>query len=123
VLKKAGIVVATAAAGLLAAAPLAFAGDGGHHHHGGGDQSNSNQELHQGLVNVSDNNVNVPIQACGNNVPVNVLGIQVSDVTADITAALGLLAPAEAKSLTNQGDDRSCASASAAGDTNTQAND
>ena len=30
-LKKAGIVVATAAAGLLAVSPLAFAGEGGHH--------------------------------------------------------------------------------------------
>ena len=31
-LKKAGIVVATAAAGLLAVSPLAFAGDKGYHH-------------------------------------------------------------------------------------------
>jgi hypothetical protein len=39
VLKKAGIVVATAAAGLLAVSPLAFAGDMGYSgdHHGHGD--------------------------------------------------------------------------------------
>jgi hypothetical protein len=40
VLKKAGIVVATAAAGLLAVSPLAFAGDKGDHedHDGNGDK-------------------------------------------------------------------------------------
>jgi hypothetical protein len=37
VLKKAGIVVATAAAGLLAVSPLAFAGEAGNHHHHGSD--------------------------------------------------------------------------------------
>ena len=110
-LKKAGIVVATAAAGLLAASPLAFAS--------GGDQSNSHEELHQGVVNVSDNNANVPVQVCGNNVPVNVLGIQVSDLTGDLTA--GILGSAE--SIAQQGDDRSCAGESNAGDVNTQAND
>jgi hypothetical protein len=122
VLKKAGIVVATAAAGLLAVSPLAFAGDSGSHH-GGADQVNSNKELHQGLVNVSDNNVNVPVQACNNNIPVNVLGVQVSDVTADLTGALGLLAPAEAKSAADQSDNRACGQDAAAGDVNTQAND
>ena len=58
-LKKAGIIAATATAGLLAVSPLAFATEGHH-----GDQVNSNKELHQGLVNVSDNNVNVPVTAC-----------------------------------------------------------
>lgn len=120
-LKKTGIVVATAAAGLLAVAPLALAGEG-HHHHGGADQLNSNDELHQGLVNVSDNNVNVPLQVCNNNLPINVLGIQVSDVTADVTAALGLAGPATAKSFADQSDNRACAQDAAAGDSLTQAN-
>jgi hypothetical protein len=48
VLKKAGIVVATAAAGLLAMSPLAFAGDkddhDGHHHH----------HRHHGGVSIED---------------------------------------------------------------------
>ena len=72
-LKKAGIIAATATAGLLAVSPLAFATEG---HHGHGDQVNSNEELHQGLVNVSDNNVNVPVTACGNNLPINVAGVR-----------------------------------------------
>jgi hypothetical protein len=81
VLKKAGIVVATAAAGLLAVSPLAFAGDysGGHedhhhsnhHHHAKNvsckqdnsvDQSGRNEQR-GGLLNVQNTNVQVPIQA------------------------------------------------------------
>ena len=107
-LKKAGIVVATAAAGLLAVSPLAFAGSK-HDHHGseqtgsGDDQVNSVTEDRErsssGLVNVDalngDNEVNVPIQVCNNNVPVNVLGVQVTDIVADVTAALGVLGAAE----------------------------
>jgi hypothetical protein len=102
VLKKAGIVVATAAAGLLAMSPLAFAGDysgdsGGHHHHGGGggdDDHNSSASCHQdnrakdkthglhgqaGLVNVQDTVVQVPIQACNNSVLEGVLGVLAKD--------------------------------------------
>jgi hypothetical protein len=88
VLKKAGIVVATATAGLLAVSPLAFAGDkgddDGHRHHGGeadmiaGDTS-------EGLIN--------PDNLCDNKVPVDVLGIQVPsdnvEVLADLSGALG----------------------------------
>jgi hypothetical protein len=55
VLKKAGIVVASATAGLLAVSPLAFA---------------------DGLVNIDDNAVQIPVQACNNNVINNIgLGI------------------------------------------------
>jgi len=48
VLKKAGIVVATAAAGLLAVSPLAFAGDAGHHrdHDKGDHKSYSKHDDH-----------------------------------------------------------------------------
>jgi hypothetical protein len=99
VLKKAGIVVATAAAGLLAVSPLAFAGDysgdngdhGHHHHHSsddhhhhsskagckldnGVDQSGRNEQR-GGLVNVQNTNVQVPVQACNNSVVEGVLGI------------------------------------------------
>ncbi|ODT97189.1 MAG: hypothetical protein ABS81_30250 [Pseudonocardia sp. SCN 72-86] len=110
-LKKVGIVAATATAGMLALAPLAFAH--------GGDQVNSNKELHQGLVNVSDNNVNVPVTACGNDVPVNGLGVQVSDVTALLTGAVN----GSAASKADQSKDRSCDVAAAAGDTSSQSND
>jgi hypothetical protein len=104
VLKKAGIVVATAAAGLLAVSPLAFAGDYSgnsgdhhhhhHHHHGGGNDHNSSASCHQdntakdkthgvhgqaGLVNVQDTTVQVPIQACNNSVLEGVLGILTKD--------------------------------------------
>ncbi|RTL68111.1 MAG: hypothetical protein EKK42_12050 [Pseudonocardiaceae bacterium] len=120
-LKKAGIIAATATAGLLAVSPLAFATEG---HHGHGDQVNSNEELHQGLVNVSDNNVNVPVTACGNNLPINVAGVQVSDITADLTGALGLLGgTADAASKADQSQDRGCDVAAAAGDTSSQSND
>ena len=89
-LKKAGIVVATSAAALLAVSPLAFAGDYDHdngsdhhhhhhHHHSRGcDQDTTARNLggrrHEdgGLVNVSGNAVQVPIQACNNNVLNNI---------------------------------------------------
>jgi hypothetical protein len=93
VLKKAGIVVATAAAGLLAVSPLAFAGDysggsdhhGHEHHHGhhknvsckqdnSVDQSGRNEQR-GGLLNVQNTNVQVPIQACNNSIVEGVLGI------------------------------------------------
>ena len=93
-LKKAGIVVATSVAALLAVSPLAFAGDyndgggNGHHsrshHHGGGgngdgscSQDTSADTGRAGrnddaLIDVSRNAVQVPIQACNNNVLNNI---------------------------------------------------
>lgn len=130
-LKKAGIVVAAAAAGLLAVSPLAFAGDkgeGGHHGHGHGHSvtnNNTNGDTSEGLVNVSDNNINVPIQACHNQVPVNVLGVQVpiieNDLVAELTGALGILGGATA----DGGDDTvtqddSCNQKGEAGDVHAQ---
>jgi hypothetical protein len=124
VLKKAGIVVAAAAVGLLAVSPLAFAGDKGDHGHGhhAADKNINNVEgdESQGLVNVSGNNVNVPVQACNNDVPVNVLGVQVSDVQADLTGALGLLGGASAEDAGDTGDNRECAQDANAGDSNLQ---
>jgi hypothetical protein len=102
VLKKAGIVVATAAAGLLAVSPLAFAGDKddhdghGHGHHGKSkvEDVNSIDGSNEGLINVAGNNIAVPVNVCDNQVPVNVLGVQVplndTNVLADLTGALGL---------------------------------
>lgn len=103
-LKKAGIVLAAATAGLLAVSPLAFAGDydgdhDGHHHghhHGHGHPRGHEEEHHhghphgatckqanvakhdgdsKGVVNVSDNAIQVPVQACNNSVIEGVLGI------------------------------------------------
>ena len=54
-LKKAGIVVASATAGLLAVSPLAFA---------------------DGLINIDDNAVQIPVQACNNNI-INNIGLGV----------------------------------------------
>jgi hypothetical protein len=95
VLKKAGIVVATAAAGLLAVSPLAFAGDHDGHGHGHGkvEDVNSVDGSNKGLINVAGNNLSAPVNACDNQVPVNVLGVQVplnnTSVLADLTGALG----------------------------------
>lgn len=75
--------LAVAAAGLLAAGPLASAGEGSHHPHPNDDDKSAeyieaNEESDsQGIINVSDNNAQVPVQACNNYVPVNVLGVQV----------------------------------------------
>ena len=72
-LKKAGIVVATAAVGLLAVSPLAFAGEGSkshesHEHHAAKDvdvASSSVQKDSQGLLNaLNSNNVTVSPQVC-----------------------------------------------------------
>ena len=119
-LKKAGIVVAAAAAGLLAVSPLAFAGDKGDDwgHHDGDHAVNSVSDDSEtvGLVNVTDNEVNVPVQACNNDVPVNVLGVQVSDVQADLTGALGLLGEAEAEDEGGAGDVRECSQENSSGD-------
>ncbi|MDN5919492.1 MAG: hypothetical protein L0I76_31075 [Pseudonocardia sp.] len=123
-LKKAGIVAAAALASLLAVSPLAFAGEDGHDgghggHHGAANVVDKDSE---GLVSVlNGNNVNVPIQACNNNIPVNVLGVQVpvEDVAGGngLTGALGLLGSGEAESgnsVTLQPDN--CDQDSAAGD-------
>ena len=94
-LKKAGIVVAAATAGLLAVSPLAFAGDyngddddnGGRHHHSksadceqDNSTSNDGDNEQKGLVNIDDTTVQVPVQACGNDVLSGVLGILAKDL-------------------------------------------
>ena len=92
-LKKAGIVVATAAAGLLAVSPLAFAGES-HKDWGHGTDVSSYEQNSEGIVNVSDTNVNTPINICHDQVPVNLLGVQVplngTNIVTDLSGALGL---------------------------------
>jgi hypothetical protein len=123
VLKKAGIIVATAAAGLLAVSPLAFAGDD----HGKTkveDVNNIDGSNHGGLLNVAGNNLSVPVNACDNQVPVNVLGVQVplngTKILADLTGALGLGVAGGADTDADSGGDNtvddSCNAAAKTGD-------
>ena len=119
-LKKAGIVVATAAAGLLAVSPLAFAGDD----HGKTkieDVNHIDGSTHGGLLNVGGNNISVPVNACDNQVPVNVLGIQVplndTHVLAQLTGAVGLLSSdTDAESDGDNTIDDSCTAEAESGD-------
>jgi hypothetical protein len=113
VLKKAGIVVAAAAVGLLAVSPLAFAGEKSHGHgHGHGyDQTNTAAESSQGLVNISDINANVPVNALNClDADVPVLGLNENVVP--IAGALALLGAAESEN--NTAIDDSCANAQGA---------
>jgi hypothetical protein len=119
VLKKAGIVVATAAAGLLAVSPLAFAGDKDDHDgHRGSEQAsaegNSIDNSSEGLINVADNNLSVPVNVCENQVPVALVQVPVNDTIAPLTGALGLLGGGEVESE-NEIDD-SCKAAAESGD-------
>ncbi|MBO4239110.1 hypothetical protein [Pseudonocardia alni] len=127
-LKKAGIIVAASAASLLAVSPLAFAGDyagdsakDGKHH--GKHESGHIDKDAKGLLagGLNGNNVNVPIQVCNNNIPVNVLGVQApiedANLLSGITGALGLGGEAKAvsgDSTTDQSDN--CGQTSGAGD-------
>ncbi|TQM43456.1 hypothetical protein [Pseudonocardia cypriaca] len=109
-LKKAGIIVATAAAGLLAVSPLAFAGDD----HGSKiDGVSSVDQSNEGLINLAGNNVAVPVNVCDNQVPINVLGVQVplngTHVLLDLTGAagLGLLGSSDTDADSGDSDDES----------------
>lgn len=65
-----------------------------------GDGDGDGERNVNGLVNVSDNNVQVPLQACNNFVPVNGVGGQVAGE--ELTGALGVLGnDTEAESAAN----------------------
>ena len=117
VLKKAGIVVAAAAAGLLAVSPLAFAGESHGKSWGHGDVSSFEQNS-EGLINVSDTNVNAPINALNcDEVDLGLIPVDVKDITAPIAGALALFGEAETEQKTYV--DNSCSTdqgASAVGD-------
>ena len=126
-LKKAGIAVAAAAVGLLAVSPLAFAGESGKSHHAHCSRctstSNSYQENSEGLVNVSDINANVPVNALNcDEVDLGLVPIDVKQVTAPITGALALFGSVETEQTTLT--DNSCSTnQTSAVDTSAQAND
>lgn len=120
-LKKAGIVVAAAAAGLLAVSPLAFAGDKGDHGHGHSDRhsdienvnSASGDDIH-GLIHVSGNNVDVPVQVlCNTDAPIQI-GHHQSQVK-DVTGALALF---DSKAIAENS--RECDNSGRAGDVSKQ---
>ena len=122
VLKKAGIVVAAAAAALLAVSPLAFAGGSDH---GPSSHSNTNGNTSEGLVNVADNNVNVPVQACNNDVPTQIGFLQgqlpISNLTGAASGALALLGKADSSVEQYTDNSRSCGDNSGtAGDSHKQ---
>jgi hypothetical protein len=131
VLKKAGIVVAGAAATLLAVSPLAFAGDkgddngGGHHHHSSSSNTNNNGDSSHGFLNVSDNNVVVPLQACNNDVPIQgglgQVQVPVKEVTGALSGALALFGTANSDVVQTTDNSRSCGDNTGdAGDDNSQ---
>jgi len=99
VLKKAGIVVAAAAAGLLAVSPLAFAGESHGKSWGHGKDVASYEQNTEGLINVTDTNVNPAINVCDNQIPIAILGVQVpfqdTQALSDLTGALGLAVGSE----------------------------
>ena len=119
-LKKAGIIVATAAVGLLAVSPLAFAGDD--HGKTTVEDVNSIDGSNRGdLINLAGNNLAVPVNVCDNQVPVNVLGVQVplngTHIIAELTGALGLLSSdTDADSDGDNTIDDSCKATAKSGD-------
>ena len=108
-LKKAGIVVAVAAAGLLAVSPLAFAGESHGKDWGHGTEITSYEQSPEGLINVTDTNVNPAINVCDNQVPVNALGVQIpvndSSILNDLTGALGIPVGSEDSGTEAEGGD------------------
>lgn len=110
-LKKAGIVVTTVAASLVALSPLAFAS-------GPGTEITGIDKSGHGLIDVSGNNVNVPIQVCNNDVSAagGLVAVPVQKLAVPISPALGLLGAAQSESNVNTVDARGCGQISGAGD-------
>ena len=98
-LKKTIVAVAITAAGLMAVSPLAFATGTRASH-----VNNTATESSAGLVNVADNNVNTPIQACN------------KDITGAATGALGLFGTAAARTDQAVDNSRKCGDNTASGD-------
>ena len=72
-MRKAFLVTAMLGAGLASQAGAAFAAeghDGDHHRHHG-------EDTQSGLVNADDTQTIVPTDVCGNNVPLNLIGLQI----------------------------------------------
>ncbi|WP_214402311.1 hypothetical protein [Pseudonocardia lacus] len=111
--KKAGLVVAAATVGLLAVSPLAFANS---------QPAPPEVENHgnASLLNLSDNDLVAPIEACNNDVPVNagaapVQG-NVKDLTGAVAGAAALLGTAQSENQISTDSARSCDTAVANND-------
>ncbi|MEJ8279674.1 hypothetical protein [Pseudonocardia spirodelae] len=109
--KKVGLVAAASAVALIGLSPLAFAGE----------DSVIDKDAKGIVAGANGNNLQAPIQACNNNVPVNALGVQVpvEDAAAGngVTGAAGVLGKAKAHSgdsATDQSD--TCGQEAGAGD-------
>ncbi len=111
-LKKAGIVVATAAVGLLAVSPLAFAGESHGKGHGHGTTtakdvdvaSSSIQKDSQGLINaLNSNNVTVSPQIC------NIDVVKVADNINALAGAAGAARLRRRQRATTLSGTRACA--------------
>lgn len=107
--KKAGLIAAVSAAALLGLSPLAFAGD---------DHGSIDKDAKGVVAGANGNNAQLPIQACNNNVPVNVLGVQVP--VEDAAAGNGLTGAVNGQSssgdsVSDQSDN--CGQEAGAGDT------
>ena len=117
-LKKAGIVVAAAAVGLLAVSPLAFAGES-HGKGWGHGEVNTIEQNSEGLINVSDTNINAPVNALNcNEVDLGLIPVDVDPITAPLAGALALFGEADVDQKTFV--DNSCSTdqgASNSGDT------
>jgi hypothetical protein len=111
VLKKVALIAATSAAAAVAAAPFAMATEG---------SSTGIDKSGKGLFNVSGNDVNVPIQACNNDFPINggvgAGQVNVKDLVGSVTGAAGILGKASASSAVATDSSRSCGLESGAGD-------
>ncbi|WP_233147829.1 hypothetical protein [Pseudonocardia sp. Ae717_Ps2] len=116
--KKTGIVVAASAASLMALSPVAMA-----HGTHSGDHGDGIDKSAEGLIaGLNGNNVNVPIQACNNNIPLNLSGCRSPSRTPPPRTASPALwgssdpAPRSPDTrVTDQSDN--CAQTGAAGDT------
>jgi hypothetical protein len=113
--KKTAVAATIVVAGLMAVSPLAFA-TGSHPSH----VTNTATDESAGLVNVADNNVNTPIQACNNDVPVNGGAAATQVPVKDITGALGLFGTAAAKTDQAVDNSRECGDNTASGDSVSQ---
>ena len=82
-MRKAALVATMLGIGLASQAGAAFAEEG--HHHDGDTQ--------RGLANVDDTKTIVPTDVCGNDVPVNALGVQIP--LQDVVGNIPLLSPSD----------------------------
>jgi hypothetical protein len=127
VFTKAGIAALAVAATLVSVSPLAFADAPVAGSSVPVAAAANGPASDAGLVNISDNSITVPLQACNNDFPiqggVGQAQVPVKEITGALGGALGLLGTATSTATTSQTADnsRTCGGNSgSAGSTNTQ---